>query len=593
MKDKSLEQELYVEKDETSDFAEYWRVVMSRKWAILFLTVSGMLVSVVYFSMMPNRYSATVKILIEKPQSSGPRTAQDGGVEIQKGEDYYATQIAILTGSRVRGVVQSELTPPPGFAVNANRERNTRIIALTATHTHPGWAANIANKFAEAYIKESAKQSLFIAEQVLQWIPQEDELLDDARVMEQREGFDKEEYAESLAMVMNDPIVQRMREERLGIKKQLVELSQKYKPQHPSIVGLNTKLEYVEKEQKDRVKAILQNLRAKLSGHAAVVTDVRILERATPPSKPYAPDRPRGILIWTLFASFGSAGLFIFLDKVNQKVRTEYDLRPGITLPFLGYVPQTKEIDLHKKDGVAKTPAAFSFLEVLEKNRTLADAVASIRTHILFSMPYEKSKRIMVTSTLPSEGKSTVAALLALSFQSLGRNILLVDADMRRPFLHNFFGIKNEKGLTDYLIGAASVSEIVRSVPGTPLKIITTGAKTPNPSELLGSERFKELLDTVSKNFDRLVIDIAPVLYMPDALIVAKHVHSSVLVCGSGMVHKKVVHDVKEKFESIGHSFIGIIINGVDYEKESYKYAYFKDYKKHYATEKAPAKKPA
>ncbi len=587
-----MEQELYVEKDESGDLSEYWRVVIGRKWVILFLAISAALFAAVYYSMMPNRYSATVKILIEKADS-GPRTFQDSGMEIQKGEDYYATQIAILTGSQVRSGVLSELNSPSGFTVNANRDRNTRIIALSATHTDPQLAASIANKFAEVYIKESGKQSLFITEQILQWIPEDGELLDDAKVLEQGEGFSKEEYAESLAMVMNDPIVQKMREEKLAIKKQLVELTQRYKPQHPTITQLNIKLEYAEKEQKERVKAILQNLRAKLSGKAAVVTDVRILEPATPPSKPYSPDRPGGVLTWTLFAFFGSAGLFIFLDKVNQKIRTEYDLRPGVTLPFLGYVPRASEIDLHKKDGVAKSPIQASLLEALNKNRTLADAVASVRTHILFSMPYEKSKRIMVTSTLPSEGKSTVAALLALSFQSLGRNILLVDADMRRPFLHNFFGIRNDRGLTDYLIGQAAINDIIQSVPGTSLKIVTTGASTPNPSELLGSERFKEFLDATSKNFDRIVIDMAPVLYMPDGLIVAKHVHSSILVCGSGMVHKKVVQDVKQKFESIGHSFIGIIINGVDYEKESYKYAYFKDYKKHYVTEKALPKKPA
>jgi len=587
----SPEPELQLEEDQAGDYAEYWRIAVGRKRAILTISLIALLASVVVFSMLPNQYAATAKILLEKAQG-GPRAAQDERLEISKwGEDYYATQIAILTGAQVSAIVQSELNPHPAYVVKATQLRNTRIIALTVIHTNPQWAADIANKFAEVYIKESARQSLFIAEQVLQWIPEEGELLDEAAVMEKMARFNKKEYAESLSMVMDDPVVKNMREEKLKIGKQLVEFSNKYQPQHPIIIELTEKMKYVDNELKERTKTILHNLRARLSGEAMTVTDARILEKATPPLKPSSPNRPLGIVASTLFAFFGSAGIFIFLNKVNQLICTEYDLRPGIMLPFLGYVPHVKEIELHKGDGFAGVATTFSILGALEKNKTLADAVASVRTHILFSMPYEKSKHIMVTSTLPDEGKSTVAVLLALSFQALGRNILLVDADMRRPFLHNIFGIKNDKGLTDYLIGAASLADIVQSVPGTSLKIITTGTRTPNPSELLGSERFKELLSSVSKTFDRIVVDIAPVLYIPDGLIAAKHVHSSVLVCGSGMVHKKIVQEVKQKFESIGHSFIGIVINGVDYEKESYKYAYFKAYKKHYAAEKTPPTK--
>ena len=196
----------------------------------------------------------------------------------------------------------------------------------------------------------------------------------------------------------------------------------------------------------------------------------------------------------------------------------------------------------------------------------------------------------MLTSAIPNEGKSTVAALMALSLTTLGRKILLVDGDLRKPYLHSYLGLKNEKGLTDYLVGAESLETVIRDVPGSTLKMITAGSVSPNPSELLSSEGFRVLLEKALEQFDRVIIDVPPVLYIPDGLVVAKHVHSSVLVCGSGMIFKKVVKTVVEKFDSIGHSFIGVVINRADYENEKYRYKYFHTYKNYYSKSSVPVK---
>jgi capsular exopolysaccharide synthesis family protein len=197
----------------------------------------------------------------------------------------------------------------------------------------------------------------------------------------------------------------------------------------------------------------------------------------------------------------------------------------------------------------------------------------------------------MFTSCLPDEGKSTVAALLSLSLAQMGRKILLIDADLRRPFLHQYLNTPNEKGLTDYLVGTVTIEDIIRPVEGSTLKMITGGTVSPNPSELLSSERFGFLLDAASEYFDRIIIDVPPVLYIPDALVVAKHIHSGILICGSGMIDKNVAKKVKEKFDVIGHALIGVVVNRVNYEQHTYRYHYYKKYKHYYSKEKASNEK--
>lgn len=350
------------------------------------------------------------------------------------------------------------------------------------------------------------------------------------------------------------------------------------------MVNLKKKQDYVDSEIQAQTEKILNNLKAKLSGET-LVTDIRVLEPASRPRKPSEPDRPRGIFMATLFVTASLSALLIYLEKSNQKINSERDLRPDLVIPFLGYVPYVKDF-VPKKSGHDKTTTnnIASLPDALRTNTMLADALATVRTHILFSMPYEKSKTIMFTSTIPGEGKSTVTALLALSFSSLGKKVLLIDADLRKPRLQALFNINNSNGLTDYLVGTVDRSAIIKNIPGVEnLKIITTGSQSPNPSELLGSDRFKLLIEESLKEYDRILIDAPPTLYIPDGLIIAKWIQSGILVCGSGVVTKKVVRVVKDKYDSIHHPFIGVIINRANYEKEGHRFKYFHDYQKHYS----------
>ena len=587
-----FEQNLSTEDDQLKRLAEYWRVIAKRWWIVLSITTLTTIGAFIYFALLPNVYTAGAKILVEKSQNL-PKIAPEVAFSAEGGvgddETYYGTQIAILTGRKIAQTAQSELNNYSNYNAWAARLPKTQIIALSVTHRNPKMAADIANKMAEVYIRQSKEESLFLAQQVLQWLPQDAEILQDDEAMKRLPGFDKKEFAESLSKITEDPVLQKFKKEKLEIKDKLNEFSRRYKPKHPTMQALNERLSYADREIKERTKVILNNIRATLEGELRL-TNVRVLEPAVPPGSPSGPNRPKGIQVGAAGGLAFSILLVFLLEYSSQKVREEKDLRPLINLPFLGYLPAVDEVE---KDKESPEAAGASLVETWRKNPVLADAIANIRTHILFSMPVEKSKIIMFTSSIPDEGKTTVTTLLALSLAAMDKKVLLIDGDMRRPFLHTYLNLNNTKGLTDFLVGSAVLEEIIRPVSGTSLKVITGGSETPNPSELLTSDRFLSGLQKISQEFDKILIDVPPALYIPDGLILASHVHCSVLVCGSGMVDRKVVKIVREKFDAIGHGFLGIVINRADYQKEGGAYnKYFKTYHKHYVKQ-VDAKKSA
>jgi capsular exopolysaccharide synthesis family protein len=578
------------------DLVSGCRSIRNHVMAVVLVTIISLVASSVYFWRLPNRYTAKASMSIERnekvPKSSQGIVEPSGGV----GDDYYGTLVSILTSQKTKKAVLSELGYPSSsrltgkrLKLSAKRLRGSTIIVVSANCEDAEWAAKVANKAAEVLIRESSKEELHVASQVLKLIPDGEK----AMIFEtqgQTADFDKESYAESLSGVTLDPVLGALRAKKLEMEIRQQELNSRYQPMHPDIVELNSNLSYVDSKIKRRMSSILSNLRASLAGKINI-TNIRLLEEAVTPNRPSEPNRPKGIFIVTFLGFLVGTFSAVLLDSLNPKVWVEKDLYPDIPLAFLGYVPVVKSLttvkDYVKRKNQDNSPPIS---DVLRNDPYLTNMIANIRTHIIFSVPYEKAKRIMLTSALPDEGKTTVAALLALSFESLGRNILLIDADMRRSQLHRILRVKNELGLSDYLKGKAVFEQVVRSIPGTGLKFISAGSKPVNPTELLASERFKELLDKAGERFDRVVTDMPPVLLIPDGLVVAKHVHTGVLVCGSGMIIKRTLKKVVEKFESIGHEFIGVVINQADYGDESYYYRYkYSSSLKRYEMEAVPA----
>jgi len=213
------------------------------------------------------------------------------------------------------------------------------------------------------------------------------------------------------------------------------------------------------------------------------------------------------------------------------------------------------------------------------------EAFRSLRTSLVFTSAAERTRIIGVTSSQPLEGKTTIAANLALALALGGSRVLLIDADMRRPGLHKTIGLRNEIGLSHLLVGQARVREAVQRTSEPNLVAITAGRTPPNPSELLASERMNNFLANLGSGpFDWVIVDTPPVLAVTDAVILAPRMSSIVFVVGSEMTRRVHADRALETLRASRPRSISAVLNRVDFDRNKYYYSryYGYQYKNYY-----------
>jgi capsular exopolysaccharide synthesis family protein len=218
-----------------------------------------------------------------------------------------------------------------------------------------------------------------------------------------------------------------------------------------------------------------------------------------------------------------------------------------------------------------------------------AEAFRAMRTNVLFSAADEGPRSLVITSTGPGEGKSVVAANLAIGFAQAGQRVILIDADMRRPRVHEIFGRKQEPGLSNFLVGHAVASSAIRkgAVPG--LWLLTAGRIPPNPAELLGSQRFRKFIELLGQYFDSIIIDSPPIMAVTDAALAANAATGIVFVVGAEMTSRHAARTAIEQLENGRPHFVGAVLNRVELERNAYYYSgyYRREYAQYYQSPKA------
>ena len=205
------------------------------------------------------------------------------------------------------------------------------------------------------------------------------------------------------------------------------------------------------------------------------------------------------------------------------------------------------------------------------------EAFKILRSNIEFTD--SRAKVIAITSALPKEGKSTVAFELAISFVKAGKRALVVDADLRRSSLEQYHKKgKIQYGLSNYLAGQTDYKGIICATDVKNLYTVFAGPMPANPSELLGREPFKVFLDTTKELFDVVIVDTPPIGAVIDAAVVSKNCDGVVVVMGSGSVNYKVARTVCNQLEIAGAKILGVVLNKVDFSKNSYQARYYVDY---------------
>ncbi len=204
----------------------------------------------------------------------------------------------------------------------------------------------------------------------------------------------------------------------------------------------------------------------------------------------------------------------------------------------------------------------------------ISEAFRTVRTNIQFSSIDRNMKKILVTSSKPGEGKSTVVSNLAVTLALSGKKVILIDMDFRKPKIHKYFRLSNEKGLTNILAGQWMLGEIVEDTDTPNLSILTTGPKPPNPAEIMGSHRMSEFLAEVEKAYDYVLIDSPPLLAVTDAAVLSTKMDGTIVVVESGKTEIGHAVEALRNLQNVDANIIGTILNKVKSDG-SRKYGYY------------------
>ncbi len=327
--------------------------------------------------------------------------------------------------------------------------------------------------------------------------------------------------------------------------------------------------------------------------------NIKIAAKAVTPGGPIGPQRTRNILVAFLVSLAVGVGLAFLLDYLDDSVKTSDDIGRHLGLPTLALIPhhfgnEKRRLKLAPANGNGNgnVPVSTGLITLEERRSPMAEAYRHLRTSLLFSSAGKPPQSILVTSSQPSEGKTTTAINTAVTLAQADADVVIVDCDLRRPRLHSYFDLENSQGLTNYLSGERNTENLIKTCRDLPrLKVITSGPIPPNPAELLSSNEMKNLLQFLRGRYKHVIIDSPPAISFTDAAILSTLVDGVVIVAMAGKSSIHLMRRFKHRLANIGARIYGVVLNGIKSGSMEYDY-YGTGYYEYYAKSEADTSTP-
>lgn len=453
--------------------------------------------------------------------------------------------------------------------------------------------------------------------------------------LEAETRFQEVSQGRAIREVLTNPLIQTLKAEEAKIIAQISEMGKKYGEKHPRMIQLHTELgatrakiglemsqisqsiknEYkmaqVQEEnlrkaleaQKDATqdlgekgvsyrvllrdvetnRALYENMLKSLKETTATenvpATNIRIVYAAAPPEVPVKPRKVRNLFLAVLLGAILGVAAALGLENLDTTLKTPEEVEGWLEIPSLAMIP-------HLDIGPGSTPQELPEVVVHQGQQPLvAEAYRSLRTSIFFATPGQAARTLLITSSLPKEGKSLTAANLAAVMAQAEPQVLLVDADLRRPSLHRLFLVEKQLGLSNFLVGEISDLPAVPT-PIPHLFVVPCGHIPPNPSELLHSQRMQEFLHLAQKRFTRVILDSPPLMSVTDAAILATLVEGVILVVRAESVPRRAAMDSREQLLEVRANLLGALLNDIPLHRNVYSYyRHYYRYRASYTTE--------
>lgn len=516
----------------TLDLRDYLRVVRRFKWTIVVVTVLAVAAALGLSFLEEPVYRTQSKLLLA-PSLAEQILAPEVGRESER---TLANEIQIMSSPKVRKEVAQQLGRPPDVAIQSIPD--TDVIVIGAESTDAQEAAETANAYADVYIE--VRRTLVIEEnlQAQQQIQGEIAKLD-GRIAE----IDASLGASPPAVVgegENAPV-----DPRLTERSRLVSRRSGYA------------------ESADRLQTG--------AGFAEQGGATLLAEAGVPTSPVNQTPIRNGIAGLAVGLMLGVALAFL-REYLDDSVKTKEDLERVAGVTVVGLIPALPEWKDRKS-----TP----LVALAQPRSQAAEAYRTLRTSVEFLALEHPIGSLQITSAMATEGKTTTLANLATTFARAGQRVIILCCDLRRPRVHEFFGLTNTVGFTSVLLGDSPLPDAIQTVPGDlPIGLVASGPLPPNPAELLSSRRAADVVEGLEDRCDLLLVDSPPVVPVTDALVVAGLVDAVLLVADSGGTTKRTLSRATELLRQVDAPIAGAVLNGI---RRGSEYGYEDDGAYYYA----------
>jgi succinoglycan biosynthesis transport protein ExoP len=342
------------------------------------------------------------------------------------------------------------------------------------------------------------------------------------------------------------------------------------------------------REQNEKLyEMLLERMKQSDLARMMRVNNIRVVDRAT---EPHSPVRPRVFVNLSvglfLGLAFGIAAAWI-REQLDSSLKTPDEVEGLLGVTFLGLLPEVDEHhEVRGRAGARRRrrmpkPEREEPLELVVHQRPLsgiAEAARTLRTNLLFMSPDRPFRKLLVTSAAPSEGKTTVACSIAIAMAQGGQRVCIVDCDLRRPRIHRIFDRVGDPGLTNVLVGEATLDDVAKPTRVENLWAVPAGLTPPNPADILHSERFGRFIEELAARFDRVIVDSPPIVAVTDSAIVSRVMDGTVFVVRAFKTSKHLSGQGLRALRDVGSRVIGVVLNAVNLNRQEYSYYYHYNY---------------